>query len=358
MSTTTETPAAALVKREDSKGTDIIRTPGEYTEAMKTWAGHYHVLSPFTSVTGLAESHAIIASRVNISANPDDGDVYGDVPYLKGGEVALSKIGLRKIAECAAITTRTARMDPRTIMFYWEVKAVASYRSIDGSTVSREATVEWDLRDGSPRLKGWTANQISEARKHGLRAAETRAINAAIREFGVHQKYTRDELRKPFLVLRNVYQPDTRDPEIKKLVTENFLRGTAQLYAGTPEPQQEWDDLDADAPGQGEPKPVGKGSAAPPADEPPVEGAVRIEDVQEKPGTSAAGRAYVRYLITDSNGVEHSTFDGDLCDIASDAKKSRAWVSLRFQKKGEYTNLVGIDPAGQQPALPMDAERY
>src|SRR3954453_16010110 len=74
------------------------------------------------------------------------------------------------------------------------------------------------------------------ARKHGLRNCEARAINAAIRECGcgIKEKYSRQELEKPFAVVRVAFLPDMTDPDIKRMVTERALGGTTALYALPP----------------------------------------------------------------------------------------------------------------------------
>jgi hypothetical protein len=94
--------------------------------------------------------------------------------------------------------------------------------------VTREATFEWDLRDGSDRMKGWTPTR-SPRPEERLRACESRAINAAIRECGcgIKQKYTRAELEKPFLVVRVAFQPDMNDPAIKEMVTQQAMSGVS-----------------------------------------------------------------------------------------------------------------------------------
>src|SRR5439155_10873 len=84
---------------------------------------------------------------------------------------------------------------------------------------------EWDLRDGSPQLKGWKPAQIEEARKHGLRNCEARAINAAIREAGcgIRQKYKVEDLAKPFVVMRVAFRANMDDPDQKRMVLERAL---------------------------------------------------------------------------------------------------------------------------------------
>ncbi|MDP3717134.1 MAG: hypothetical protein Q8T13_05110 [Acidobacteriota bacterium] len=363
MATDTQTQPTQIAKASDVKTPEVITRPDDFTAAIQKWTGNYNLLSPFTQITGMAPQHGIIASVVKINANPakgGPGEVYDGLPFLGQGEVALAKIGLRKIAEGAGISITTQRTDPRTIPFLWEFKAIATYRGIDGTVVTREATAEWDLREGSPRLNGWKPAQIVEGRKNGLRNAETRAINAAIREFGIKQKYSQQELAKPFLVLRVAWQPNPNDPEQMRMVAENAMRGTSALY-GTPAlPAAPINDIvDADVVDE-QPRTVGSGAASetakvetPDPNQPPVEGAVRIEEVNEKSGVNdKTKRPWKRFDVVDSNGEVCSTFDTKLAEAAIAARASKAWVELSIEQNGNYRNLVEISPAGQSPRLP------
>lgn len=358
----------------------VITTAEEYTAAMKRWEGRFNVLTPFTSMAGIPASYGLVATVVKINLDPAGGEVYAGVtadgrpamPFLKGKqgapdqEFALAKVGLRKLGECYGISTDSLRLDPMTIPNYWYFKGIATYRGLDGSTVTRTATFEWDLRDGSDRLKGWTPNQITEGRKNGLRNCEARAINAAIRECGcgIRQKYTRAELDKPFVVVRVSFQPDMKDPEIKRMVTQRAIDGANSLYPATPRPQLPSMEEGAVDVSSSDPAPRHVGSSStvpttsstsaptkPDPDVPPVEGAVRIVDVQSKSGDKN-GRKWTRFQIIDSLGVEHSTFDKSIADIAQKAKETRQWVEVTEEADGQYRNLVEIGPAGESPKLP------
>jgi len=385
MSTTTIDTPTALAPTGD-RTPAVIKTPDEYMAAVKRWEGHFHVLTPFTSMSGIAASYGLVVSQIRINPDKTQGEVYDGLPFLKSDEVALAKIGLRKLAECAGISTETFRTDPRTIPHYWEVKAVATYTGIDGSKIRREATKEWDLRDGSPQLRGWKPDQIQEARKHGLRNCEARAINAVIRESGcgIRQKYSRAELQKPFVVVRVAFQPDLADPEIKKLVTQSALSATSALYPAARPAIEAAPIVDEPTPGAAEPRLVGSsaataspststppssttaGAAAPvPAaaggggsDEPPSDDAVRIVAAKPVTGTSKkTGKPYTKFDITDSRGEVHSTFDRGLYDAAVAAQQSGAWVEIAIETQNGFKNLVEISPAGQSPRLPLPSER-
>lgn len=364
--------AADTALEPAAKTPAVITTKEEYRSSMRLWGGNYNVLTPFSDVSGIAASFGIIASVVKINTDIAAGEVYSGttpdgrpaMPFLKGKrgeateEFALAKIGLRKIAECGGISTSTERTDPRTIPHYWEFKAKASYRGLDGSTITREATFEWDLRDGSDRMKGWSPNQITEGRKNGLRACEARAINAAIRDCGcgIKQKYTRAELEKPFLVVRVAFQPDMSDPAIKQMVTQQALGGVSTMYPSTSSPAlvNELPEHGAD-----EPRHVGSGSTQPQTqakepdpDTPPTVDAVRIVKTDPPVTGTTNGRAWTRYDITDSRGVMMSTFSQTVYEAAQRFEKSRAWVEITTQTKGQHTNIVEIIPAGSEPALP------
>lgn len=366
----TESPTTGLEKAAE-RTPAIITTPDEYRGALLRWqAQHYTILSPFTNISAVAPQHGLITSLVQISPNKDDGDVYdnsGGIPFLKDHEVALAKPGLRKIAECAGISTSTIRTDPRTIAHYWEFKAIGRYRSVDGSIIQREATMEWDLRDGSDRLKGFKPNQITEARKNGLRNCETRAVSAVIRECGcgLKQKYTKAELAKPFVVVRVLFMPDMTDPETRRLVTERALGGTTAMYptAARHLPSHGSDYIDAEpadppvsgSTGTSSPtsSPAASTTTTPNPDAPPTPDAVRIVKVEIKEGETG-GRKWTRYSITDSSGADHSTFDKTIADVAAKAVQSRAWVEIAEESDGQYKNLIEIMPAGQQPSLLPD----
>lgn len=265
-----DTPETGLV-RAGSRA--LITSQSEYERQLQVWQKEdVHALCPMIDFGALPEQFVLVPAKVQINPDINAGEVY-KAHFCKPGEVALTTMGLQKIASCAGISLDTQRTDPRTIPLYWEFKAMASWTGFDGATQRRAATKEWDLRNGSEQLKGFTANQISEARKHGSRNAETRAINAVIRQLGIKQKYTVDELRKPFGLVRVVYQPNMSDPVQRAIVTQQAIGGGAAFY-GPP----------ALGAGQG---PVIEGQLAD-AHEEPAAAAASDRSTVETPAASAA----------------------------------------------------------------------
>jgi hypothetical protein len=350
----------------------VITTPEEYRGALLRWQEHqFNILTPFTNISGLAAQHGIITSLIQINPDKAGGEVYDGLPFLKGGEVSLAKVGLRKLAECAGISTRTERTDDRRIPFYWEFKAIASYRGIDGAIVTREATKEWDLRDGSAQMKGWTPNQVEEGRKHGLRNCEARAINAAIRECGcgVKQKYTRAELAKPFVVCRVMFQPDMSDPEIKKLVTQAALGGTTALYPHSSRDASRdvgpgIDVVEQDAPpaarhvGRGTTAPASTSSTEAPATKTPAlpEGFGLIQKIEMQDIQKRAGGTFKKWTVIDYAGVVHVTTKAELADALQRCLDGKVPVDIESNENDYQENIIAqfVRFDAQQPSLLPD----
>lgn len=235
------TQSTALSTATQAQG--IIRTPEDFQTRLTSWrTEHYHVLSPVATFTGMPAHFGLMAAKVEINPDPAGGEVYADPLWCKDGEVALSKNGLAKIAQAAGMSITTERMDNRMIPNLWEVKATVRFIGLDGTAQSLDATEELDLRDGTERSKKVLGQKnatgaLVAARAKGLRGCEARAINAAIRLYGIRQKYHRADLLKPFMCVRVVHNPDMSDPVTRQMVTERALGGASMLYgsrAATP----------------------------------------------------------------------------------------------------------------------------
>lgn len=346
--TTMDTPQTGLV-RAGSRA--LIASQAQYEVQLQTWQREQvHALCPMVDFGALPEQFVLVPAKVKINPIPDAGEVYFRSDFCKSGEVALSAMGLQKIAQCAGISLDTTRTDPRTIALYWEFKATASWIGVDGARQSRTATLEWDLRDGSERIKSFTPKQVAEARKHGARNAETRAISAVIRQLGVRQKYTVAELEKPFGLVRVVYQPNMSDPVQRAIVTQQALGGAATFYPGAGLLQAA-DIIDghlADAPPVA---PVTGPLTAPTPPEPPDFDEISTS-MQEAPPPERYrivkaemqkrdGLEPLYFLTTDA-GVTFRTEHGALARLGAEAKKADAWVTIEDERKGEHRWIVEI----------------
>lgn len=193
-------------------------------------AKRYHIISPIVDVGALPPQWALVPRIVKIDPDPTKMEVYRDGLFCKPDEVALTKVGLRKMASAAGISTNTTRVDSGHVRFYWSFQCEISFRSLTGEKERRTASYEWDLTDGSPRIAGMSAKELSRARLNGMRRCEAGAINAAIREIGIPQKFNKPDLDIPFVVFNLVFQPDMSDPQQAAIVTQAALSNTDLLF--------------------------------------------------------------------------------------------------------------------------------
>ena len=175
-------------------------------------ADRYNVLAPQT-VTQMTPWHQITVSTVTLSHKPDDGDV-----YPQSGKLALSKIGLLKLADAAGIRwgkTELERFEDGSFSAY----VTAEKQDPDGTWRKYPGSYYWDV---TQRLADIAAPSTSRGqsesrmiRTFSAQRAETGAMSRAIRAIvGIKATYTVNDLRKPFVVARVSFNP-FNDPMIR-----------------------------------------------------------------------------------------------------------------------------------------------
>jgi len=237
----------------------------------------YNVLVPTAIVQQISPFHQARLEVVQLSPNPEDGDVYyiGKTQVYKQGEdgkktkvevpvYAPAKPALMKIAHAAGIVWNWAeckRLDDHRDVDYVSFQAVGAIRKTNGEWVPLKATKEIDIRViaeelaiqyedkadeliSAKKLKPeereiWIKKNLRKAvvqwRKHKLRRCETGAYLAVIRAaLSLKHAYTRDELMRPFIVPRVDFAPDYNDPEVRRLIMTQGLKATAELFGGAP----------------------------------------------------------------------------------------------------------------------------
>ena len=359
MATSPDQTAGTALQRAT---TSEITTPAQYESHLRIWQSeHAHILSPAVSFSDLPPQSALVASKIKLNPDVNGGDVYQDNFFLKGQDVAIAKIGLSKIAQCAGISVETERMDSRTVPSYWEVRATAKWIGFDGTPQSCQGTVEYDLRDGSARLKGFTASQIEQARKHGLAGAESRAINRAIRQFGVKQKYTKSELEKPFVVVRVVFRPDMSDPVQRAIVTQQRMQGTTALYphGGTPLPPPDVPFVEGETIPERTAAPVATSTAQPKTAAAEIETLPAPETVKRYTITRVAKQAQdgqTRFFIcTDLTLDSLLEAPEPIAMAAAEAKKGGRQVELDLERTDQGMRVLELREVGPAADLPADA---
>lgn len=376
-------PAAgqALVKAPDVPE-GLIITPHELAQQLERFRSHYNVLSPAIQISQLAPGYGANLSLVPMDASVNqDGqgsDTYFNSKIMKDGERALGKIGLVRIAQAAGIQwipEHCRRTDDGRQMNLWRWQYFGVYRAHDGTVQQCLGSAEADLRDGSAEIQGWSAPQVKQQRSKGNEICETKAMLRAIRSLGIKQKYTLEELKRPFVVVRFSFTPDMSDPEIKKLVTEQAMRGLTTLYAAPPalpvlpaHPDGPDDVDEPAAPTRNAPAaatPTTKPRATDPFAEPTQAAlppdATFVAKFEKADGTNAkTGRKWTRYTVTFENGQIASTFSETLQQLVLDAKKEHLPVRITTSEVENYDDklesLTILDP--KQPMLPGAAEKY
>lgn len=209
-----------------------IVTAAAYNQQVATWrAQGLNVLTPAAVLSTIPRDHTIVVNAVQINPDPAGGEVYQNPLFTRGQEVALSKTGLERIAQSAGISIdEIQRVDSGDVALVWTYRVYGHWIGFNGQRIDRVATKTLDLRDSSPEIKGFTANQIEQARRHGEAVCESKAINRLYRQYGLKQKFQRSELERPFIVMKLQWEPDMSNPVVAAIVTQLRAGATQLLY--------------------------------------------------------------------------------------------------------------------------------
>ena len=209
---------------------------------------NYNLLGNTSVVTKIPEIMAPVAQVVKISPNPDDGDVY--VQDKKNGKLAISKNGLKKLADgagikmvnsehvlpttcqkCAAVNRSAGKLvqcgtcSNKDVAF----KVTISVPQLTGEvlyvTDTNEINVDAVTAEMSPAQKGNFLKFINQI-------CEAKALNGAIRT-ALHIKgtYTAQELAKPFVVAYLV--PNLDNAEVKQTAINSMFTSSQNLFGKT-----------------------------------------------------------------------------------------------------------------------------
>lgn len=191
-----------------------------------------NLVSPVVALDYLPPGHRISPRIVQIDARTDAGEVYRNPAWCGENERALGKVALLKLLNAANVDIiELSRDDDRSDRNVCSYTALAAVPQMDGGKVLRRARKSLDFRPGSPDIKGFTDRQAQEAQKNVESICEAKCLTKLARVvLGLKQKYTLDELAKPFVVPVLVFEPDMNDPEIKRMVTAAHLGAAASLY--------------------------------------------------------------------------------------------------------------------------------
>lgn len=263
-----------------------------------------NLLIPFTKLEG-NEFYQPVIDEVYLSVEQGDAykrqDAYKDRP----AKFALAFQGLNRLAVCAGVQWHpyeTRRIDPANDRYYIAFQAVGGIRKADGSMVWHKASYDLDLEvireeieenhkatakkynKGNDYVEFCTKRDWRQKRRHKHALAESGAKARVLRSIlNVKNLYTAQELQKPFVVIRYIFQPPTNDPAVRRQLIDQSISAMQSVYGAPSLPHYpEKDDYievtPKDAAAETPPDeaeldpemPPAPGPEPPPADEPPA----------------------------------------------------------------------------------------
>jgi hypothetical protein len=190
-----------------------------------------NLISPVSSVDYIPQMHAVSFRYVFLE---DGVDTYHDKKFCGEHDRALSRKGILKLWRTAAgRDIYSKRTDDGTDPLLREYEAAVALRGVDGKEVDTIKRREVDLRPGAVQIAGMTEKQLAHNRQMIGTFSEGKAHNRAVRQaMNLRQKYTVDELLRPFIIPVLLPLLDTSDVQIRRLVAAHALGVVGDLYGG------------------------------------------------------------------------------------------------------------------------------
>lgn len=216
-----------------------------------------HLIAPAPSVGFVPEGCSVMVSAHLVDIERETYQHPGT------SERGLGKVALDRIGSAAGIDwdpLLSRRIDDGSHPWYRACQAVGRVRQFDGTWRTLEDKKEIDLCDGSATIEGILAREakkkrddgtaykgdggyreIAMKRQHILSLCTTEARLRATRTLGIRTSYKPEELAKPFVVARLVFDGRSENPEtaryFRERIADSFLGGTQALYGGAAVPQ-------------------------------------------------------------------------------------------------------------------------
>lgn len=219
------------------------------TEALRRASEYCNLVSPATSVSEIPPGCAILISQVLVDLTwgeikdrygktakdkdgvPKMGYTSGDVYPVDGGKLALSKAPMYRIGAALGISwVDSYRIDDCRAPHWCRWLVVGQYKSFDMQPVWVRGNKQEDLREGSSRIRGKSPEQTEKMRETIQERAESGAKLRAIADI-LPRSYTLEQIKKPFVVARLMFNGRTEDPRLKMMFAEKIA--DAYLGAGT-----------------------------------------------------------------------------------------------------------------------------
>jgi len=223
----------------------------------------WNLLLPTTNIGGLGEFHKPVTDKVTLSPDPNDKDVYPGKAVDGTAMFRIHAQGLHKLSLCAGIQwdpMQCHRTDNGSDRDYVSYAVLGGIRKADGtmlwvpgnSDLDMEVEEEEIFTGHYNRCQNWnkpqdqkdayvrdaTKKDLLYKRKHKLKLAETSAMNRVVRKIlALKPQYSKEELLKPFLVIRIVLQPNFSDREFRQRMMDASIQAITGIY-GPPATRQ------------------------------------------------------------------------------------------------------------------------
>ena len=217
-------------------------------------ADRYNVLSPAAVLMQADPNFTPMITALKMDPREGAGDVYaiestgsGNNRRMKFG--APLKTALEKLGEAAGIIELPPIYDRRADGL--TVTGGIKVRRPDGTYATLYGTREWvterehakvvgrcpttkynsDEPLSEPDKAAWIKKEWTRVQEFSGPMTESKAYLRAYRKaLKLKQKYTPEELQKPFLVVSTTFTPDTSDPAVVRMLMTSGQQATALLY--------------------------------------------------------------------------------------------------------------------------------
>lgn len=213
--------------------------PNAIMPRLKWAAENAHLISPATSCGVIPEGIALTIAIVPLNPDSDTHDV-------GMGKRGLLKHAIQQIANAAGVAfdpSTSGRLDDGSDPFYCHWRAIGAWQHMDFTPIPLLGEKEMDLRDGSAQVdkifasaksREAGAKQLMEMRAFIMGHAQTKAELRAIRKGLGLRSYTREELARPFIVVRPMFTGASSDPQIRRenvaALRERALGGVRAIF--------------------------------------------------------------------------------------------------------------------------------
>lgn len=224
-----------------------------------------NVCFPPTALDDLPPFHRPALSVIVVDSDPAAREVY----EVGDGLFMLAKPVVLRMLSAAGASWRTQKLTPESDLDNIRWTAVVWGRLPDGTYHQGQASRAWSWEKCQESMK---PRQALQYRMYADEQTETKALLRAARGFlCLKTTYTAAELSRPFLFARARLDPDTRDPEIRRLVVERALEARLALYAPPEAPpatpvashyRHQGKDEEDDAELEAQPEPLAQGGAS------------------------------------------------------------------------------------------------